>query len=106
MNGNEIVKRWDDLGITDVATRLGEKLYPECNHFPRKVRNDGLLEMTAEEHDGFADENPVERMRFSFDGNNLLVSMSKNGEPSLNLISTSNLDRDSLQKSLEEIVIR
>lgn len=106
MNKGEVMRKYNELGIVDMAGIFGKKLYPDSNYYHEKVRDDGLVEVVIEGHEGFEDENPREYMRFSFDGNNLLVSMSKNGEPSLDLISTVGLDKDALQKNLEDIVVR
>lgn len=106
MAKKEIVDRWNDLGIADTVKTIVDEVCPEANFISQKTRKDGLVEIVAQEHDGFEDQNPNERMRFSFDGQNLLVSMSKNGEPALDLISTQNLDRSSFEKSLREIVVR
>jgi hypothetical protein len=106
MSGNEVMNRWNELGVANLVGVIGKKLYPGSNHCPVKVRGDGLVEMTVEQHDGFEDENPVEYMRFSFDGSNLLVSMSKDKDPSLQILKTEGLTKDTLMRSLQEVVIR
>ena len=106
MNKGEVMRKYNELGVMDTASVLGKKLYQDSNYCHEKVRDDGLVEVVIEGHDGFEDENSREYMRFSFDGNNLLVSMSKNGEPFLDLISTVGLDKDALQKNLEDIIVR
>jgi len=102
----EVLKRWNDLGIGGVAINLGKDLNPTSNYFPERVRGDGLVEMTIEEHEGYDDSTPKEYMRFSFDGSNLLVSMTKSEKPFLGLIETGSMNMDELQESLTELVVR
>jgi hypothetical protein len=102
----EIIDKWSELDAVTTITKLGKEINPTANYFPQKVREDGLVEMTVEEHDGYEDENPREYMRFSFDGNNLLVSMTKSEKPILKLIDVSYMDRTDFQKDLRDLVTR
>lgn len=102
----EIIDRWNELEIQGVVEDLGKKLYPNSNYFAQKVSSDGLVEMTVEEHEGFEDDNPIEHMRFSFEGDHLLIRMTKNQKPVLALLETKNIDSSELKESIKEFVAR
>jgi len=102
----EIIDRWKDLEIQKIVEDLGKKLYPASNYFPQNICDDGLIEMTVEEHEGFDDENPREYMRFSFEGDHLLIRMTKNNKPFLALLETKNINSDELKENIQEFVAR
>jgi hypothetical protein len=84
---NEIFSEWQRLGIYETAKNIGQQKYPTSNHFPQIVHGDGLVEMSIEEHEGMEDEHPTQYMRFSFDGNNLVIRSSQDQKPKLDLIN-------------------
>lgn len=102
----EIIDRWNDLKIQETVEDLGKKLYPESNSFAQRVSPDGLIEMTVEEHEGFEDDNPREHMRFSFEGDHLLIRMTKNQKPVLALLETRNINSSELKENIQEFVAR
>ena len=87
----EIFSRWQKLEIYDTVKSFGQKKYPESNYFPQKIQEDGLVEMSIEQHEGMEDDHPRQYMRVSFDGDNLVIRSTKNDEPKLELINVRNI---------------
>lgn len=101
-----ILERWDGLGIDDIFSKIASEFAPTANRLFKEIREDGLVEITAEKHEGFSDDDPQKQMRFAFDGDNLMISMTVSEKPFLRLIDTRNLTKDTVGSSLRELIVR
>ena len=104
---SEVLSKWNGLGIDNIVSSMADKFAPRSNHISgKKVREDGLVEMTVEEHEGFDDDIPQEHMRFSFDGTSLMVRMTVSERPFLGVIDTRGMTGETIKSGLEDLVLR
>jgi len=101
----EIYKRWDELNLNSVITDIANRLFPnDTVSHPGHV--DGLVEAVVRSEEGYEDDNPIEHMRFSFDGNHLSIRTTNQNEPILGLLETRNVNNDQLRENLQNFVAR
>jgi len=101
----EIYKRWNELNVNNIVADIADKLFPG-DVISHPSHADGLVEALVRNEEGYEDDNPIEHMRFSFDGNHLIIRTTNQNGPVLGLFETKDINSDQLKNNLQEFIAR